>query len=293
MDQYRINDLERLSGVKAHTIRIWEKRYGLITPSRTATNRRYYNGDQLRRLMNVAMLLSQGYKISNLAELTDSQLTHHIEQLHNAPGADIVCAALIHDLTTAMLGFEEAGFDKAFQSALDQFGFSESMLRVFYPFLKKTGLLWRVDKAQPAEEHFAACIIRNKIIALTAQLPLTDQTKDKFMLFLPPGEWHEIGLLFANYLIRAAGSPTIYLGQNVPYQDISKIANSIQPNFLLTFYITPKPKDELNKEIASLTASAPVAQVLISGDVEQLHGIGDEANNVTILYDVESLLKFL
>ena len=293
MDQYRINDLERLTGIKAHTIRIWEKRYLLITPSRTATNRRYYNDAQLRKLMNISTLLAHGFKISSVAALTDNELSAQIEQLHQDPSKDVICAAYIHDLTVAMVALDEAEFEKVYTAAVDRFGFYESMLLVFYPFLRKTGQLWRIEKAMPVQEHFAYCIIRRKIILATGGLPAPARTDKKFMLFLPPNEWHETGLLFADYIIRSKGHATVYLGQNVPYDDINRTAGLVNATYLLTFFISPKPKEEIEREIADLSKKNQIRHLLISGDRDLLDGVRLPEKKTVLLMDVESLLDLL
>ena len=282
-----------MTGVKAHTIRIWEKRYLLIKPSRTATNRRYYNGLQLRRLMNISTLLSNGFKISHVASLSDDELSRLIDQLHSDPSKDVICSVYIHDLIAAMIGLDEPAFDKIFADAVERFGFYDSMLLVFYPFLRKTGQLWRTDKAMPVQEHFAACIVRRKIIAAIDKLPVPTNNKKKYLLFLPPGEWHETGLLFADYIIRSKGVATLYLGQNVPYADINKIAAEHKADFLFTFFITPKPADEIEKEIAALLRNNPGRELFVSGDYELLSGVKFSDQRFTYLNGVDSLLKLL
>ena len=265
----------------------------LIKPSRTTTNRRFYNGLQLRKLMNVSTLLAHGFKISNVAALSDAELTRHIEELHNDPSKDVICAAFIHDLTAAMIDLDEVMFEQVYAAAVDKFGFYESMLNVFYPFLRKTGQLWRVEKAMPVQEHFASCIIRKKIIVSTNDLPIPSHTAKKFLLFLPPNEWHETGLLFADYIIRSKGLSTIYLGQNVPYADVNDIANTAKIDYLITFFISPKPKEEIQKEISDLVKNNPGRQILVSGDRDLFAGIKMPEKRFTHLKDVQGLLNIL
>ncbi len=293
MTQYRINDLERLTGVKAHTIRIWEKRYNLISPSRSTTNRRFYSDTQLLKLMNVSTLLEHGHKISHLAAMSDEELVDQLDQLHKFPSGSTICAAYIHDLTTAMVGFNEQEFTKVFAAATAELGFFEGMINVFYPFLRKAGLLWRTDKAVPIQEHFATCIIRNKIITATDTLPPAAPDAAKYMLFLPPNEWHEVGLLFANYILRSKGNATVYLGQSVPYEDIDVAIGSAKPQYIFTFFITPKPVEEIAAEIMNLGSNYPDRKILISGDGTLLGAINITTDNVTYLKNVDELLDIL
>ncbi|WP_161499171.1 MerR family transcriptional regulator [Flavipsychrobacter stenotrophus] len=293
MVQYRINDLERLTGVKAHTIRIWEKRYNLISPSRSTTNRRFYSDTQLLKLMNVSTLLEHGHKISHLAAMTDEELVDQLDQLHKFPSGSTVCAAYIHDLTTAMVGFNEQAFTETFAAATTELGFFDGMMNVFYPFLRKAGLLWRTDKAVPIQEHFATCIIRNKIVIATETLPLAAPDAAKYMLFLPPNEWHEVALLFANYIIRSKGYATIYLGQSVPYEDIDVAIETANPEYIFTFFITPKPVEEIAVEILHLGTNYPNSKILISGDGTMLNQISITTDNVAYLKNVDELLGIL
>ncbi len=293
MEQFLINDLERLSGIKAHTIRIWEKRYQLISPARTATNRRYYSNVQLKKLLNIAALLAQGHKISVVATLTDDEIGALIEELQQSSENDVMSIAYTGELIAAMMALDEINFTKALTAATENLGFFNAMMQVVYPFLRKTGLMWRVDKAIPAEEHFASSLIRQKIIVTTEKLPIPTDSSRQFMLFLPSGEWHEIGLLFANYIIRSKGYKTFYMGQNLPIDDAREIAASLHPLEILTFFISPKPKEELLAEIARIMAGSPKWKLLICGDPETVGSVIPQQNDITYVKDVASLLKIL
>jgi methanogenic corrinoid protein MtbC1 len=242
--------------------------------------------------MNVSTLLSQGHKISNLAALSDEQIRENIEQLQFASSRDVIILNYINELTYAMLNFDEQAFEKVFSIAVARLGIYESMLHVFYPFLQNTGIMWRVNKALPIEEHFAVCIIRRKLIAITDKLPAAEAGSKKFMLFLPAGEWHEIGLLFANYILRAKGLFTIYLGQNMPCDDIERACIATHPDCLITFYITPKPKEEIDEEIAFISKAIGDATLLVSGNRELLTGVKFTTRKIVFLKDVGQLSQY-
>jgi DNA-binding transcriptional MerR regulator len=292
LEQYKINDLERLTGIKAHTIRIWEKRYMLIKPSRTATNRRFYNGDQLLKLMNVSTLLSQGYKISNLAILSDEEIKNNIEQLHKSSSIEAMVSDYINSLTYFMLSFDEIAFENLYNEVVAQVGLYDAMVQVFYPFLINTGILWRVKKTLPIEEHFALCIIRRKLIAATDRLSIPKANSKKFLLFLPTNEWHEIGLLFGNYILRSMGFITIYLGQNVPLEDISRTYSATKPDYMLTFFISAKPKTEIESEIVAILKATKDTTLLISGSWNLLQSAKYDVKRVAYLKDVNSLSQY-
>ena len=293
MDQYRINDLERLTGIKAHTIRIWEKRYLLIKPSRTQTNRRFYTGAELVKLMNVSTLINNGYKISTVAALSESDLQQLVEKVHHHQGSDDFIDAYLHELTVAMIELDELTFTQTYENAIAKYGFYQSMIQLFYPFLINTGLMWRIDKTTPAQEHFVSNLIRSKLIAATDDLgPIINKEK-RMVLFLPPAEWHDVGLLFANYILKVHGWQTYYLGQNVPYDNLQKVSSAVQPNALFCFFITPKPKEEIEQELAQLAQSVGDTNIYISGNRELLQQIVLPSTNIKILKDIDGLLNIL
>jgi DNA-binding transcriptional MerR regulator len=224
VDFYQINDLERLSGVKAHTIRIWEKRYELITPHRTDTNIRYYDDKQLVKLLNVATLSSVGFRISKIAAMSDDELKSQLSLSQQKEKSDLKFEFYVNDFIAAMIEFDEVAFNKLFDTIIAEYGVEKALVSIVYPFLHKIGILWRIDQSMPVQEHFASMLIKRKLYTLISQLPTPTKSK-KFLLFLPANEWHEVGLLFAEYIIRNNGFPTINLGQNVPFIDIEYTIN--------------------------------------------------------------------
>ncbi|MBO9566795.1 MAG: MerR family transcriptional regulator [Niastella sp.] len=246
MKLYHISELEQLSGIKAPTIRVWERRYNLIEPGRTDTNIRMYDDRQVRKLLNVATLLSNGYKISKIAALDEDDMHAMVLGLQGSTGeADAAVTAFINDLVVAMLAFDEVNFEKTYAAAVKRYGMFDAMLNVFYPLLEKIGIMWSTDDAMPVQEHFASAVMRRKLIAATDALVLKRKRRKKFLLMLPPGEWHEIGLLFANYIIRSKDIETIYLGQNVPYEQVAAILGKTDISHVLLFFIARPEQDNL------------------------------------------------
>lgn len=292
MDAYQINDLEKLTGIKAHTIRIWEKRYNLISPSRTDTNRRFYTDEQVRKLLNVTTLLSYGYKISKIASLSDNQIFEEIESNTHGSLSTHVYTTYINDLVSTMLAYDEAGFEKIFSAAVLRMGLYDTMMKVIYPFLMKIGVLWSINKAAPVQEHFASCIIRRKLMAVVDALVPQAKHAGRFLLFLPPDEWHDIGLLFANYLIRFSGYDTIFLGQNVPKENMEKIVEATAPDALLTLFTTTRPTAEINKLIRFYGDLTPMP-VYISGPLEMQEHMMRIAPNIHVMKDVPALTAML
>ena len=247
MGKYKISDLENLSGVKAHTIRIWEQRYKVLTPLRTDTNIRYYDDEQLRKLLNVVSLMNAGNKISAISKLSDEELNNQLNQLTISGGAGIKEEVLINQMVSAGLAYDEPLFGKAFSNSILSFGIMTAYQRVFYPMLIRVGLLWSTTEIQPSQEHFISNLIKQKMFAaIDALNPPTDKTK-KWLLFLPEGEEHELGLLIANYGLRDKGVQVYYLGANVPLDNLDLIANQIQPTHYLTFAVRSNQQDTINE----------------------------------------------
>lgn len=262
MGNYSIKELEKLSGIKAHTIRIWEKRHQIIKPRRTRTNIRYYSDDDLKRIINVSLLNAHGVKISKIVGLSTTEINQKILELTtSAQDADIY----IEQLIVAMIDLEEAQFDKLLLTLTLKFGFERTVLEVVYPFLEKVGILWQTDSISPAQEHFISNLIRQKMLVAIDSLPMPPKDAPRVILFLPENEWHELGLLFYYFLAKKTGLKTYYLGQSVPYPSLKSVIAQHRPvlaiTSLSTFASIPDFKDELRK----LREDFPHLKVLGSG----------------------------
>lgn len=261
MKMYHISELEQLSGIKAPTLRVWERRYKFIQPGRTDTNIRMYDDEQVRKLLNIVTLLSNGYKLSRIAQLDDDDIHAMVLGLQGiANDPDAVATAFIHELVMAMLKFDETGFEQSYIAAVKRYGMFDAMLKVFYPLLEKVGIMWSTDDAMPVQEHFASSIVRRKLIAAADALIIKKKRRKKFLLLLPPGEWHEIGLLFANYIIRSKDIETVYLGQNVPYEQVADVFHKAGCSHVLLFFITRPAQHSLEsiRKQMGLPAGAPL-----------------------------------
>lgn len=237
MDRYTINNVEQLTGIKAHSLRAWEKRYKSLIPHRTETNIRFYDDQQVRKLLNIATLMPHGYKISRLMAMTDETINALILDLEQATTVnDHTTGLQVNNLVAAMLSFDEQMFDKALSNAIIRLGLFDAIVNIVYPFLRKTGILWSTDNATPAQEHFASNLLRRKLQAAIDGLRYPAKRDSNFILFLPPGEQHEIGLLLSDYMIRSKDKPTVYLGQDLPYASLKAAMEKIAPTHLLTFF---------------------------------------------------------
>lgn len=243
---FSIRDLENLSGIKAHTIRIWEKRYHLLQPERTATNIRTYSLNSLQKLLNITLLYNNGYKISKIAKLEEGNIPQLVNEIiarnsekHHA----------INAFKLAMVNFDSAHFFQTFNSLMVERNFREIFNKVFIPLLNELGLLWQTNTISPAHEHFITSLIKQKIYIHTEKFQKLEPTKtDKvFVMFLPENEIHEVGLLFLNYEIVSRGYKTIYLGQSMPLENMVDLLNYYENLHFVSYFTVSPNKDEINK----------------------------------------------
>jgi len=265
MAQYSIKDLEKLSGIQAHTIRIWEKRYHLVTPRRTTTNIRVYTDEDLKRLLNVAVLNHNGLKISKVAKLTDAEMKAQILHLSaDTSNSD----NQIESLVVAMVELNEQKFESILKNQIDQLGIEEVFVKIIHPFLVKIGVLWQTGNIHPAQEHFVSNIIKKKLFVAIDNLELKTSGA-KFIMFLPEGEYHEIGLLFYTYLLKKNGYYPIYLGQSVPFEDIISAQNAYNADYLFTSFITTLQDFSFIEYIVELSKSFKKQKVFMPGNIVQ------------------------
>ncbi|MFO7979133.1 MAG: MerR family transcriptional regulator [Bacteroidales bacterium] len=263
MTVYSINDLEKITGIKAHTIRIWEKRYEVVHPKRTATNIRYYEDQDLKKLLNISTLNRHGIKISQVIGMSPREVSEKIMEIS---GHATDYESQINSLILAMMELHEEQFDKVLSSATLKLGFEKTVLHILYPFLEKIGILWQVGTINPAQEHFVSALIRQKlIIAIDGQGYASRPGHKTFVLFLPENEWHELGLLFYNYLIRKNGHKVIYLGQSVPVNDLREVVRLCGADFLLTYFISALPPKELPDYLDHLSSTFAQQTILVTG----------------------------
>ncbi len=218
---FTIKELESFSGIKAHTIRIWEQRYNLLKPDRTDTNIRRYTDQDLKRLLNISLLLNLGYKISGIAKLSDLEIQETILKSQTNHGSD---QHHQHVLKIAMLNYDEILFNSVIDPYVAQNGIEKTFVEVIIPFLHSIGVMWQADAICPAQEHFISCLIRQKLFSLIEGLKVVPVSKEKtLVLYLPELEIHEISLIMLQYVFKSRGYKTIFLGQSVPVDDLVQI----------------------------------------------------------------------
>ena len=248
---FSIKDLENISGIKAHTIRIWEKRYNVLEPMRSDTNIRYYNLVNLQKLLNITLLHEHGYKISRIAKFTEQQIPEAVREIISVKS---VKSHAISSFKMAMINFDQSLFTKTYDTLLSEKSFREVFYEVFIPLMNEIGLFWQSDTITPAHEHFISYLIKQKLLINTEKLQVLQPTNDDkvFVLYLPSNEIHELGLMYLNYEVLHHGYRSIYLGESIPLdnlKDLKKYFNKV------TFisYLTVEPnKDEINHYIKAI-----------------------------------------
>jgi DNA-binding transcriptional MerR regulator len=267
MGKYSIKDIERLSGIKAHTLRIWEKRYGIIEPQRTETNIRYYSNEELKKVLNIAILNNYGMKISKIVGLSAKELHDKVLEISNE---EVEEKLQIESLVIAMVEVDESRFEKILANCTLRLGFEQTVLNIIHPFFKKVGILWQAGAINPAQEHFISNLIRQKlIVAIDSQGMMAKEDAKRFLLFLPEGELHELGLLFYSYLIQKSGHKVIYLGQSVPLADVAKVHEHSPADYILTAALSLNSSEELNALLKDILERFPDKKIILTNRIER------------------------
>lgn len=264
MNSFTIKDLENLSGIKAHTIRIWEQRYSFIKPSRTDTNIRYYSSEELKKILNVALLNKYGFKISHIDKMADGEIREKILSLNQA---EAMQERIINDLIQCMVDIDTEKLEQILDKHIATKGIERTITQIIFPFLEKIGILWLTNHINPAQEHLVSNIIRQKLIVGIDSIATSLKVNKTVLLFLPEGEYHEMGLLFMNYLLKSRGVNTIYLGSSIPLKDVEYVVKFKKPDYLYSHLTTVGQNFNFDKFITNVTQRFSDLPLIISGQL--------------------------
>jgi DNA-binding transcriptional MerR regulator len=288
--RYSIKDLERLSNIKAHTIRIWEQRYGMLTPQRTDTNIRYYTDAELRYILNVSLLNQNGYKISKIALMDKDEIEREVKRITNSKSDH---ESQVSALVFAMMDFDEFAFNKVFNDCMVRMGFEETILQIIYPFLEKIGNLWITGTIRPLHEHFVSNLVRQKLIANIDAYPRQlKKNAKKFIIFSPENEIHELSLLFNHYLIKSRGHDVVYIGLNIPLYDLISVYAPQQPDFLVTCFTIHPNGEALKNYVQVISKSFKDAKIILYGQQIKIYR-GVLPPNIQRFQDARTYLQYL
>lgn len=264
MNSFTIKDLSMLSGIKAHTLRIWEQRYSFLKPNRTFTNIRHYNNEELKTILNIALLNKYGFKISHIDKMTAAEISEKILLLNQTEARQ---EKLINDLVNQMISMDMEAFSASLDLYIKTKGLEKMILEVILPFLEKTGILWVTNHINPAQEHLVSNILRQKLIAGIENCRPVATSSKKVVMFLPEGEHHELGLLFIHFLLRRKGITVFYMGADLPLEDLRYVADHKKPDFIYCHLTSLNLNFRFDRFLFNLEQHFREIPVIISGKI--------------------------
>jgi DNA-binding transcriptional MerR regulator len=283
MERYSIKDLERLSAINANTIRVWERRYNIIKPGRTDTNRRRYSDAELRKIINISILNRNGLKISAIATLSDREIEDKVRFLSRETGRQ---NTQVEALIVLMMEKDEKGINDLLIRSIMNIGLEETFSQIVFPFFNRIGVMWQTGATDIGSEHFISNIIRQRIILSLDSLPaITKDNSKKAILFLPENELHEIVLLFYNYIIRKIGHQTIYLGQSTPVKSVAGINNLWNADLIVTGLMSGYSDMSPEDIYSQLASTFPKQKILVAGVLAELA----KKNNTPNIFPIKSV----
>ena len=292
---FSIKDLENLTGIKAHTIRIWEKRYNLLEPKRTETNIRYYDLESFQKLLNVSYLNNNGYKISKIATIDEHEIPQLVKKIAVETNTE---SHAINAFKLAMLNFDQGMFYKTYKTLLEEKAFEDIFYSIFIPLLTEIGLLWQTGTITPAHEHFICMLIRQKLLISTEEIQSQQIHKSNktFVLYLPDNEIHEIGLMLINHQLVNKGYHTIFLGQSVPIESLVEIQNYYDDITYISYFTVKPKKEKLGKYIEkfdSLLLNKPSTNFWVLGQMLNHIDTDQLPKGIKAFKSIENLIEEL
>lgn len=287
MSQYSIRDLEQLSGIKAHTLRIWEQRYKILVPQRSDTNIRTYSDHELKLLLNISTLKDHGYKISEIAKLKEAEIK---EEVFSLSDKQMQYSDQIQALTIAMIDIDEQTFEQTINKNIETHGIINTMINVVYPFLTKIGILWLSGSIGPSQEHFITNLIRQKIVVEIDKLPTNyDPNAEKVVVYTPEGEYHEIGILFAYFIFKNMGKRVVYLGQSLPFDEVRFIIEKEKPSFVFSAFTSFSTPQDVQNYVTKIGTAFHFQTIYLTG----MQVVGqklDLTENIKVINTVQELV---
>ena len=269
MAEYKIKDLETLTGIKAHTIRMWEKRYDLLSPERTETQIRTYTDADLVKLLNISILYDNGWKISKIADCSEQEIKRKVEAIYTENQS---FSAVVSLLIQSMIELDCDTFERVLSNAIQKEGLEIVFRNYLVSFLNRIGVLWIVGTITPVQEHFVSNIIRQKLIVETDKLPLVDKRRIDALLFTPEDEFHEISLLFYNYILKKRNYKTMYLGANLPIKALKKTLFTIHPKNIVVSIIANLSEKRYNEYLNELMTEVEIP-LFLGGAMVDSYGL--------------------
>jgi MerR family transcriptional regulator, light-induced transcriptional regulator len=289
MNAFTIKDLENLSGIKAHTIRIWEQRYHFLKPQRTDTNIRYYSNEELKTILNIALLNKYGFKISHIDRMQPDEIREKILTLGDVKA---IQERIVNELVQEMVDLNIEKLEKILAGYIASKGIERTVIQIIFPFLEKIGLLWLTGHINPAQEHLVTNVIRQKLIVAIESCVTHLKVDKTVLLFLPEGEHHELGLLFMYYMLKSRGIKTIYLGANVPLKDAAYVVKLKNPDILFTHLTATSSNFNFERFLNGVNSQINQIQVVISGQLTHAYS-KNVPQNVNFKKSLSEVMDYL
>ncbi|MEO9534030.1 MAG: MerR family transcriptional regulator [Crocinitomicaceae bacterium] len=289
MAEYSIKDLENFTKIKAHTLRIWEQRYALLSPERTATNIRYYSDKDVKKILNINLLYQNGYKISKIAKMAEKEIFDLAADILKS--SDVSERDEINAFIENILELNEGAIVSSLKRMNSEMGMEKLYPDVLIPLLEKVGTLWQVDAISVSHEHFLSNLLREFLITEIAQLPAGKLAKGKVVLFLPEHEKHELSLLFYYYLLKKKKYDCFYLGQSVPMKDLKAFSKEVTPDFLVTSLIAELSKTEFEELFENFEDITDLSNFYIGG-YQMIKNKSGRFSKVNIIKGIEDFKAF-
>jgi len=292
MNAFTIKDLENLTGIKAHTIRIWEQRYTFLRPQRTDTNIRYYNNEELKKILNISLLNKYGFKISHIDRMSEEDIRNKILSINDVQAQQ---ERIVNGMIQNMVDMDLEGFEAILEEHIRAKGIEKTIHQIIFPFMERIGVLWITGHINPAQEHLVSNIIRQKLIVGTEAVSPMFTLKKTGLLFLPEGEYHELGLLFIQYLLKSRGLYVYYLGANVPLDDVEYVVKHKQPDFIYTHLTSVSSVFNFDKFIQQSLKRFGQTPLIVSGRLAATyeHKIPPQINFKRSLQEVTAFISDL
>ena len=288
MNQFSIQDIAQLSGIKAHTLRIWEQRYGIIKPQRKDSNIRWYDNEDLKKILNIALLNGAGVKISKLSVMSEDEIEDAVLLVSDNSNCD---KQYLHKLLGLTSEMDVYGFEKTLSKIIEEKGMRYTIEQVIFPLLEKIGMLWLTNRLFSSQEHLISNIIRQKLIRAIDDMPTSNTKTAKVILFLPEGEFHELGLLYAHYLFKVNKIAAVSLGANLPTEDLKMIADGVAPDFIFTHITSLGTHFDANEFLLNLKKNIKKSTIVISGNV--VHGITVSPAKTIVVRSINQFIDFI
>ncbi|MEC8274148.1 MAG: MerR family transcriptional regulator [Bacteroidota bacterium] len=292
MTKYSIDQFSQITGITKFVLRTWENRYGFLKAQRTDTKIRFYTDELLVRALNSNYLLENGYKISVISKLSHDEISSKVDEIKNGAEDNSIESYYIVKLIESALDFDSNLFNSTYDKGVQELGILEFYKSVLLVTFSKIGIFWLTNRIAPSQEHFLSELVKQKIGAAADSVSYDDTKKDTWLLFLPENEFHEIGLLFAKFLLIKNGFEVVYLGSNVPYGSLLELAEKKHIDNVLFFSVSNTSKSNLDFTINYLNKSFPKSNHFLVANSLDINFLTKD-HNITILDNLDDFVKII